>query len=90
MQSVNEELKCTNEELETAKEEVQSINEELATVNTELLCKVTELMQANNILNYLPAGTGRATIFVDHGLHILSFTPTATRVLNLSPQPELQ
>jgi two-component system CheB/CheR fusion protein len=83
MQSVNEELKCTNEELETAKEEVQSINEELATVNTELLSKVTDLMQANNILNNLLAGTGIATIFVDHGLHILRFTPTATRVINL-------
>ncbi len=83
MQSVNEELQSTNEELETSKEELQSVNEELATVNAELQTKVADLSQANNDMNNLLAGTGIATVFVDHGLHILRFTPSATRVINL-------
>jgi two-component system CheB/CheR fusion protein len=82
-QVVNEELKSTNEELETAKEEVQSINEQLVTVNTELQSKVADLLQANTILDNYLSGTGISTIFVDHGLHILRFTPTATRIINL-------
>ncbi len=83
MQSVNEELQSTNEELETSKEELQSVNEELATVNTELQSKVTDLSRANNDMNNLLAGTGIATLFVDHQLRILRFTPTATQILNL-------
>ena len=83
MQSVNEELQSTNEELETSKEELQSINEELATVNNELQTKVSDLSRANNDMNNLLAGTGIATVFVDHRLRILRFTPTATRIINL-------
>jgi len=83
MQSVNEELQSTNEELETSKEELQSVNEELATVNNELQTKVSDLSQANNDMNNLLAGTGIATVFVDHQLNILRFTPTATRIINL-------
>lgn len=83
MQSVNEELQSTNEELETSKEELQSMNEELATVNAELQTKVADLSRANNDMNNLLAGTGIATIFVDHALHILRFTPSATRIINL-------
>jgi two-component system CheB/CheR fusion protein len=83
MQSVNEELQSTNEELETSKEELQSVNEELATVNAELQTKVAELSRINNDLNNLLAGTGIGTIFVDHQLRILRFTPTATRMINL-------
>ena len=83
MQSVNEELQSTNEELETSKEELQSVNEELATFNAELQTKVADLSQANNDMNNLLAGTGIATVFVDHGLRILRFTPSATRVINL-------
>ena len=85
MQSVNEELQSTNEELETSKEELQSVNEELATVNAELQTKVTDLSRANNDMNNLLAGTGIGTVFVDHGLCILRFTPTATRIINLIP-----
>ncbi len=83
MQSVNEELQSTNEELETSKEELQSVNEELATVNNELQTKVADLSQANNDMNNLLAGTGIGTIFVDHNLRILRYTPTATRMINL-------
>jgi len=83
MQSVNEELQSTNEELETSKEELQSVNEELATVNNELQTKVIDLSRLNNDMNNLLAGTGIATVFVDHQLRILRFTPTATRIINL-------
>ncbi len=83
MQSVNEELQSTNEELETSKEELQSVNEELATVNAELHTKVADLSRANNDMNNLLAGTGIATIFVDHRLRILRFTPTTTEIINL-------
>ena len=83
MQSVNEELQSTNEELETSKEELQSVNEELATVNTELQTKVTDLSRANNDMNNLLAGTGIGTVFVDHQLRILRFTPAAGTIINL-------
>lgn len=83
MQSVNEELQSTNEELETSREEMQSINEELATVNCELQNKVADLSRANNDMNNLLSGTGIATIFLDNDLHILRFTPNATRIINL-------
>ena len=85
MQSVNEELQSTNEELETSKEELQSVNEELATVNSELQTKVLDLSQTNNDMNNLLAGTGIATIFVDHSLCILRFTPSVTEIINLIP-----
>lgn len=85
MQSVNEELQSTNEELETSKEELQSVNEELATVNNELQTKVIELSQANNDMNNLLAGTGIGTVFVDHQLRILRFTPAAYAITNLIP-----
>ncbi len=83
MQSVNEELQSTNEELETSKEELQSVNEELATVNSELQTKVADLSRSNNDMNNLLAGTGVATVFVDHDLRILRFTPSVTQIINL-------
>ncbi len=83
MQSVNEELQSTNEELETSKEELQSINEELSTVNSELQMKVHDLSRANNDMNNLLAGTGIGTVFIDHSLRILRFTPSATIIINL-------
>ncbi len=83
MQSINEELQSTNEELETSKEEMQSLNEELSTVNAELQTKVIDLSQSNNDMNNLLSGTGIATLFVDHQLNILRFTPTASTLINL-------
>ncbi|MCA1785135.1 MAG: PAS domain-containing protein, partial [Desulfobacteraceae bacterium] len=65
------------------KEELQSTNEELATVNSELQTKVSDLSRANNDMNNLLAGTGIATVFVDHQLHILRFTPAAISLINL-------
>ena len=85
MQSVNEELQSTNEELETSKEELQSINEELSTVNAELQSKVIDLTRINNDMTNLLSATGIATVFVDHSLRILRFTPAATRIINLIP-----
>ena len=85
MQSVNEELQSSNEELETSKEELQSVNEELATVNTELQTKVADLSRANNDINNMLAGTGIGTVFVDHQLRILRFTPAASSIINLIP-----
>jgi two-component system CheB/CheR fusion protein len=83
IQSMNEELQSTNEELETSKEELQSVNEELSTVNSELNIKVVDLSRSNNDMNNLLAGTGIGTIFVDHELNILRFTPAVTRIINL-------
>ena len=83
MQSVNEELQSANEELETSREELQSVNEELITVNAELQTKVTDLSRANNDMNNLLAGSGVGTVFVDHQLRILRFTPEARAIINL-------
>ena len=83
MQSVNEEMQSTNEELETSKEELQSVNEELATVNGELQTKVADLSRSNSDMKNLLSGTGIGTIFVDHQLHILRFTPSVTALVNL-------
>jgi PAS domain S-box-containing protein len=86
MQSVNEELQSSNEELETAKEELQSSNEELHTVNSELQLKVMDLAQANNDINNLLVGTGIGTLFVDHQLRILRFTPPVAGIINVTPE----
>jgi two-component system CheB/CheR fusion protein len=83
MQSVNEELQSTNEELETSREEMQSVNEELATINNELQTKVVDLSRANNDMSNLLAGTGIGTVFLDHQLRIVRFTPAASKVINL-------
>ncbi|MEP7352062.1 MAG: chemotaxis protein CheB [Acidobacteriota bacterium] len=83
MQSVNEEMQSTNEELETSKEELQSVNEELATVNAELQAKVADLSRANNDMMNLLAGTGIGTVFVDHALRILRFTPPVSKLISL-------
>jgi two-component system, chemotaxis family, CheB/CheR fusion protein len=64
---------------------LQSVNEELATVNAELQAKVTDLSRVNNDMNNLLAGTGIATVFVDHRLCILRFTPAASTIINLIP-----
>ncbi len=77
--------RSSDEELETAKEELHSLNEELTTVNAELQAKVIDLTQTNNDMSNLMASTGFGTIFVDHQLRILRFTPAVTLVINLLP-----
>jgi two-component system CheB/CheR fusion protein len=42
-------------------------------------------MRADNDMNNLLSGTGIATVFVDHQLRILRFTPTASEIINLIP-----
>jgi two-component system CheB/CheR fusion protein len=83
--SVNEELRSSNEELETSKEELQSLNEELTTVNAQLKEKVTELERANNDLDNLLTSTNIATIFLDTSFNVRRFTPTSTRLFDLTP-----
>ncbi len=82
-QSVNEELQSSNEEIETSKEELQSLNEELQTVNGELAHRVEELARSNSDLKNLFESTQIATIFLDNGLRITSFTPAMTDILHL-------
>jgi two-component system CheB/CheR fusion protein len=85
IQSSGEELQSTHEELETANEELQSANEELTTMNEELHNRNQELSRANNdILNIL-ASMNLSLVFVDPGLRIRRFTPTAHKVFNLIP-----
>ena len=45
--------------------------------------KVIDLTRANNDMNNLLAGTGIGTIFVDHDVRILRFTPAVTKIINL-------
>jgi len=44
---------------------------------------VADLSRANNDMNNLLAGTGVGTVFVDHRLRILRFTPPAVKIINL-------
>ncbi|WP_296703826.1 PAS domain-containing protein [Thiocapsa sp. UBA6158] len=76
-------LRAKDDYLQSTREEMETSNEELATVNAELQTKVADLSRANNDMNNLLAGTGVATLFVDHQLHITRFTPTATRLIKL-------
>ena len=84
-QSSNEELQSTNEELETAKEELQSSNEELKTLNDEVKNRNQTLAQLNDDLTNLNRNVDPAIVIVDKGLKIRLFSPSAQKILNLSP-----
>ena len=84
-QSSNEELQSTNEELETAKEELQSSNEELKTLNDEVKNRNQALAQLNDDLTNLNRNVDPAIVIVDKGLKIRLFSPSAKKILNLSP-----
>ena len=53
--------------------------------SAELQTKGADLSRANNDMNNLLAGTGIGTVFVDHQLRILRFTPAASQIINLIP-----
>ena len=79
LQAVNEELRSASEELETSKEELQSVNEELATANTDLKDKLAEISDANADLQNFMSATDIGTVFLDSGLHIKRYTPSAEK-----------
>ena len=84
LETSNEELKSSNEEMMSMNEELQSANEELSTVNEELKSKLDELARlAADQQNFLEA-TRIATVFVDTGMRVRSFTPPARRLFRLS------
>jgi two-component system cell cycle sensor histidine kinase/response regulator CckA len=85
LKSLNEEMQSVNEELQSTNEELNTSQEELAAVNAELQNKVADLTRANNTINNLLAGTGIATVFIDHVLRILGFTPAAKFIFNMIP-----
>jgi two-component system, chemotaxis family, CheB/CheR fusion protein len=59
LRAKDEYLQTTHEQLETSCEELKSANEEMQSVSEDL-------SQANDDMNNLLAGTGIATVFVDH------------------------
>ena len=85
VQSSNEELQSTNEELETAKEELQSSNEELTTLNDELKNRNQALGRLNDNLANLTINIDSAVVMVDCDLKIRLFTPSAQKILSITP-----
>ena len=85
LQSTNEEMQSTNEEALTTKEEMQSLNEELMTINLQYQIKAEESTQLNNDMKNLLDSTEIGTIFLDHQLNILRFTPQVSKLFNVIP-----
>ncbi|MBL0168051.1 MAG: PAS domain-containing protein [Propionivibrio sp.] len=83
LQSTNEELQSSNEELETSKEELQSLNEETITVNSELNARVEQLTRIQNDMKNLLDSISTGTLFLDHQLTILRYTPAVVQVYPL-------
>ncbi len=83
LHAMNEELRSASEELETSREELQSINEELVTVNQDLKIKVDELARANSDTVNLMVATNVATVFLDHQLCVVRYTPSAVGLFHL-------
>lgn len=85
LQAINEELRSASEELETSREELESMNEELGTVNYELRTKVEDATRVLDDMKNLMAASDIATVFVDSGLRIKRYTPTAVKLFHLIP-----
>nr|WP_028135857.1 PAS domain-containing protein [Bradyrhizobium japonicum] len=81
--SLNKELQSVNEELETSREESQLVTAELTTVKGELAHRVQELTRTSSDLKNLLESTQIATLFLDHDLRVMNFTPAITQVLHL-------
>ncbi|MDB6136163.1 MAG: signal transduction histidine kinase with CheB and CheR [Verrucomicrobiales bacterium] len=82
LQAANEELRSVGEELETSREELQSINEELTTLNEEFRNRAEELASANSDLLNLMNATRIPTVFLDRGLQVMRYTPSAAPLFN--------
>jgi two-component system CheB/CheR fusion protein len=85
LQATNEELMSSNEELQSTNEELQSVNEELYTVNAEYNAKLDLVSALHADLEGMSQATGIATLFVDHALNLVRFTPEATLLFRLRP-----
>jgi two-component system CheB/CheR fusion protein len=85
LQTSNEELQASNEELQSANEELETVNEELQTLNNEHQGKIADITQINEDLDNFIASAGIATIFLDNGLRIRRFTPTAAVKAGILP-----
>ncbi|MCU0922546.1 MAG: PAS domain-containing protein, partial [Burkholderiaceae bacterium] len=85
LQATNEELMSANEELQSTNEELQSVNEELYTVNAEYNGKLDLVNALHADLEGMSQSTGIATLFVDHQLELVRFTPEATLLFRLRP-----
>lgn len=88
LQSINEEQRAATEELETGREEIQAINEELTTINQEHQGTIDELKRTNADLQNLIESTEIGTIFLDRGMRIRRFTPTAAAIFNFLPSDQ--
>ena len=84
LETSNEELKSSNEEMMSMNEELQSGNEELTTINDELQEKVRELNQVNLDLSNFVESARIATVFLDEGLLLRSFTSEAREYFNFN------
>ena len=71
--------------METAKEELQSSNEELKTLNDEVKNRNQTLAQLNDDLTNLNKNVDSVIVIVDKDLKIRLFSPSAQKVLSLSP-----
>ncbi|MFO1498191.1 MAG: chemotaxis protein CheB [Verrucomicrobiota bacterium] len=85
LQEITQQLQAAMEELEVNRQELRSMNAELAAVNSELHAKLSELGRANNDLSNLMNATAIPTVFLDRGLRIMRYTPTATGLFSLIP-----
>jgi two-component system CheB/CheR fusion protein len=79
------ELTAIVEDLEMAKEELQTVNQELFALNQENRARLDELARVSTDLEVLLESTGVATLFLDHELKVVRFTPPLLDVFNVLP-----